>query len=277
MRLCFRNRFLDFDGNTIIMGILNVTPDSFSDGGECSCVEDAVSKAGRLLEEGASIVDIGGESTRPGFTPVGADEEMSRVAPVVSGIRAKYGDEPIISVDTSKAEVAEAALAAGADIVNDVSALEIGGRAMCEAIGKYHAGCILMHPRGVPQGDEPMEAIASYLAGRLEYAMVNTGLDRNFFAVDPGIGFGKDLEQNLRCCVDYSHLRKIERPILIGISRKSSLGLVTGRAVDCREYATVASTAIAAYLGADILRVHNVSANKDAVSVAKALREATMR
>ena len=187
------------------------------------------------------------------------------------------GKEPIISVDTTKPAVANAALEEGADIINDVSALEIGGLEMCQVLKKYGAGCILMHPRGVPQGAEPMEVIASYLAGRLDYAVESTGLDRSFFAVDPGIGFGKDLAQNLRCCVDYSHLRKLERPILTGISRKSSLGLVTGRAVDCREYATVASTAIAAYLGADILRVHNVSANKDAVSVAKALRESTMK
>ena len=277
MRFCFRNRFLDFEGNTLIMGILNVTPDSFSDGGECSGVDEAVSKAGRLLEEGAAIVDVGGESTRPGFTAVAVEEELSRVVPVVRGIRGKFGDEPIISVDTTKAEVAEAALGAGADIVNDVSALEIGGQAMCDALRKYHAGCILMHPRGVPQDTDAMAVIASYLAARLDYAMENTGLDRGFFALDPGIGFGKDLAQNLRCCVDYAHLRKLGRPILIGISRKSSLGLVTGRPVDCREYATVASSAIASYLGADILRVHNVSANRDAVSVAKALRESTMK
>jgi dihydropteroate synthase len=277
MRFCFRDRFLDFDGDTLIVGILNVTPDSFSDGGDCSCVDEAVSKAGRMMEEGASIVDVGGESTRPGFTPVGVEEELARVVPVVQGIRGKYGEQPIISVDTSKAPVAAAALEAGADIINDVSALEIGGMEMCDAIGKHRAGCILMHPGAVQDGADPMEAIASYLADRLDYAIKGTCLDRSHFAVDPGIGFGKDLAQNLRCCVDYSFLRRLERPIFIGVSRKSCLGLVTGRTVDSREYATAASSAIAAYLGADMLRVHNVSANKDAVSVAKALRNAAMK
>ena len=121
-----------------------------------------------------------------------------------------------------------------------------------------------------------MGAIASYLTERLEYAVDNTGLDRTFFAIDPGIGFGKKLPQNLRSCVDYSRLRRIGRPIMIGISRKSCLGIITGRSVDCREHATVATSAIAAYLGADMLRVHNVMANMDAVTVALALRKATM-
>ena len=274
MKYCFRDRHLDFKGDTMIVGILNVTPDSFSDGGDCQSVAAAVAKAERILEEGAAMIDVGGESTRPGHEPVGTEEELARVVPVIRGIRSKLGGNPIISVDTTKPAVADAALEEGADIINDVSALEIGGLEMCQVLKKYSAGCILMHPKAVPEGGDPMEAIASYLSERLEYAMENTGLDRTFFAIDPGIGFGKELSQNLRSCVDYSCLRRIGCPIMIGISRKSCLGIITGRSVDCREYATVATSAIAAYLGADMLRVHNVMANMDAVTVAHALRNA---
>ena len=256
----------------IIMGILNVTPDSFSDGGECVECEAALSKARRMLDEGASIIDIGGESTRPGHESVALEEELRRVVPVVRRLRDSLGGEPVISVDTTKPKVAEEALEAGADIVNDVSALAVGGLEMCAVLRRFKAGCILMHSKPIPEGAEPMEAIAASLEDSLKYALENTGLSREYFALDPGIGFCKNLKQNLLCCTEYSSLRKLGLPILVGASRKSFLGLVTERPVEQRDYGTVAISSIAAYLGADILRVHNVAANIDAVKVGLALR-----
>ena len=272
MRFCFKDRFLEMGGTPLVMGILNVTPDSFSDGGECVECDAALSKARKMLDEGAAMIDIGGESTRPGHESVALEEELRRVVPVVGELRRALGDGPVISVDTTKPKVAEEALEAGADIVNDVSALAVGGFDMCAVLKRFRAGCILMHSRPIPAGAEPMQAIAASLEDSLKYALDNTGLPREYFALDPGIGFCKDLKQNLLCCTEYSCLRKLGLPILVGASRKSFLGLVTERPVEQRDYATVAVSFIAAYLGADMLRVHNVAANMDAVKVAMALR-----
>lgn len=272
MRFCFGDRSLEFKGRPLVMGILNVTPDSFSDGGQCTSASDAVAKAERLLADGADILDIGGESTRPGYTAVESGEELERVVPVVKALRDAFGDEPVISIDTTKPEVAGAALESGADIVNDVSALKTGGSEMCGVLRKYNAGCILMHSGELVPGDRNMDDVAFSLKRSLEYAVRESGLSSEHFMLDSGIGFGKSLELNLACCVEFDALRRLGRPVMIGASRKSFLGKVTSRNVTERDFATTAVSAIAAYLGADVLRVHNVAAAVDAVAVAVALR-----
>ena len=262
---------LDFSEGPIVMGILNVTPDSFSDGGVNAV--SPVEAACRMAEEGAAIIDIGGESTRPGYAPVPLEEELARVIPALCGIRQALPGIAI-SVDTMKAGVAEAALAEGADIINDVTAFEREPEPMCELLKKYKAGAILMHSVPLASKGSCTDEVAAYLNARVEWACRQTGLDAEHFAVDAGIGFGKSVEQNLELAMAVEALHAIGRPILLGISRKSCLGAVTGRPVSERGAATVAAVAIAAYMGTEILRVHDVKSAVDAVKVAKALRRA---
>lgn len=256
---------IEFGGSPKIMGILNVTPDSFSDGDKFLAPDKALRHAEEMLESGADIIDIGGESTRPGHTPVSAEEELRRVVPVVEAISREF-PHAIMSIDTSKAEVARAALDAGVRIVNDVTALEFGGKAMVEAISAFKAGCILMHPRGVVQGD-CTDSVRDYLAERIRYAVEATGLGEEYFAVDPGIGFGKTVEQNAELTVSSNRLHALGRPVLIGVSRKSFIGALTGRKVEERGIGTAAAVAMSIHAGADILRVHDVAAAKDVVAV----------
>ena len=255
---------LDFSEGPLVMGILNVTPDSFSDGGVNAA--SPVEAACRMAEEGAAIIDIGGESTRPGYAPVPLEEELARVLPALRGIRQALPDIAI-SVDTMKAGVAEAALDEGADIINDVTAFEREPEVMCKLMAKHKAGAILMHSVPLTSKGSCTAEVADYLKKRVEWASRQTGLDEEFFAVDAGIGFGKSVEQNLELAMATTAFHAIGRPILLGISRKSCLGAVTGRSVAEREAATVAAVAIAAYMGTEILRVHDVK-------VAKALRNA---
>ncbi|MBR4674585.1 MAG: dihydropteroate synthase [Victivallales bacterium] len=260
---------LDFSDGPLVMGILNVTPDSFSDGGVnvASPVETALA----MVEAGAAIIDIGGESTRPGYTPVPLKEELARVLPALRGIRQAL-PEITISIDTMKAGVAEAALAEGADIINDVTAFEHEPEAMCRLLAESRAGCILMHSVPLASKGACTDEVVAYLKSRVEWACRQTGMDEDYFAVDVGIGFGKSVEQNLELAVANEALHAIGRPVLLGISRKSVLGAVTGRLVSERGAATVAAVAVAAFTGADILRVHDVKSAVDAVKVAKALR-----
>jgi dihydropteroate synthase len=262
---------LDFSAGPLVMGILNVTPDSFSDGGVN--VASPVEVACRMAEEGAAIIDIGGESTRPGYTPVPLEEELARVVPAVSGIRRALHDIAI-SVDTMKAGVAEAALSAGADIINDVTAFEREPEAMCKLMSKYKAGAILMHSVPMASKEACTDEVVGYLKARVEWACRQTGLSKEYFAVDAGIGFGKSVEQNLELTMAVEPLRTIGCPVLLGISRKSVLGAVTGRPIPERGAATVAAVAIAAFMGTEILRVHDVKSAVDAVKVANALRRA---
>ncbi len=260
---------LDFSDAPLVMGILNVTPDSFSDGGVNAA--SPVEAAFAMVEAGAAIIDIGGESTRPGYTPVPLEEELARVLPALRGIR-KTLPKIAISIDTMKAGVAEAALAEGADIINDVTAFEHNPEAMCRLLAESRAGCILMHSVPLASKGSCTDEVAAYLRRRVEWACRQTGLDEEYFAVDAGIGFGKSVEQNLELAVANEALHAIGRPVLLGISRKSVLGAVTGRPVSERGAATVAAVAVAAFTGADILRVHDVKSAVDAVKVAKALR-----
>ena len=264
-----KGRELDFSAGPLVMGILNMTPDSFSDGGKH--LSSYVADACKMADEGADIIDVGGESTRPGFTPVPAEEETARVIPAIRGIRRELPKMPI-SIDTMKAEVARAALDEGADIINDVTAFEHEPEAMCSLMSKYQAGCILMHWRPLKGQSSCLDEVVEYLAQRVKWACSETGLEQSHFAVDAGIGFGKSVEQNLELAVANEALHAIGLPVLLGISRKSVLGAVTGRPIAERSAATIAAIAIAAYTGADILRVHDVKSARDAVAVAKALK-----
>lgn len=248
---------------TLVMGILNVTPDSFSDGGLFFSKERAVTRALTMVEDGADIIDIGGESTRPGAEIVSPDEELTRVIPVVEEL-AKKG--VVISIDTSKALVAKSALDVGAWMVNDVSAM--GDPAMSGVLNEYDAPVVLMHMRGTPatmQGDveygDITAEIVSYLSDRIDLA-VASGLSRDRIVVDPGLGFGKSREGNFTIISELSEFKALTRPVLVGASRKSFLG---GEASE-RLVPTVAAHTAAILNGADIIRVHDV---RDAVSAAR--------
>jgi dihydropteroate synthase len=259
-----------------LVGVLNVTPDSFSDGGRYLGVEAALLQGRRLAAEGAAIVDVGGESTRPGSDPVSAEAELERVLPVVEGLAA---DGIAVSIDTSKAVVAEAALAAGAVLVNDVTALR-GDRAMAEVVAGAGADLCLMHMLGEPRSmqddpryDDVVAEVEEFLAERAE-AAVAAGIARERIALDPGIGFGKTLAHNVALLRALPRLARLG-PLLLGVSRKRFLGTLSGR--DIAEDRVAASVAAALYCyrgGAHLLRVHDVRATADALAVERALEGA---
>lgn len=261
----------------LVMGIVNVTPDSFSDGGRYFSPERAVEHALRLKQEGAHILDIGGESTRPGSAPVGVEEELARVIPVVEGLR---GADIALSVDTMKPEVMAAALAAGADMINDVRGFEAPGA--LEAVASSNCGLCVMHMRGLPKTmqDDPayldvIEDVSGYLNQRLIAAKA-AGIDADRMLIDPGFGFGKTLEHNLTLFKNLRRLADIA-PVLIGVSRKSFLGALTGRvdgstAAD-RLLPSVISAVLAIQAGTAIVRVHDVRETVEAIGLLQALGE----
>jgi dihydropteroate synthase len=266
---------LDLSGRPLVMGILNVTPDSFSDGGAYRSVEAAIERGLRMEAEGAAILDVGGESSRPGSIPVPADEEMRRVIPVIRGLAAKT--KAVISVDTTKATVANAAVAAGARIVNDTSALSDDPE-MAAAVRASGAAVVLMHRRGstatmqeAPHYDELFDELLAELAGRIA-AAEGSGIDPDRILVDPGIGFGKRLCDNLALHRHLDRLRFLERPILFGPSRKSFIGSLTGASPENRLFGTAAAVAAAVLRGAHIVRVHDVKEMCEVVEVAYAIR-----
>ena len=276
----FRGRQLDLSLRGVIVGIVNVTPDSFSDGGAFLDPSVACEQGLKLLEQGASLLDVGGESTRPGSLPVSAEEELRRVVPVVKALRART-DAPI-SIDTSKAAVAEACLSEGADIINDVTALE-GDPRMGKVVARTEAGLILMHMQGTPQTmqadpsypqDDVVGEVAKYLSARREAAL-GYGVDSAAIILDPGLGFGKTVAHNLALIRGIPQLIKIGSPILLGHSRKSFLGKITGgekqSALEERLAAGLAVTALARSLGASLFRVHEVRPHFDALRVTEAL------
>ncbi len=261
-----RDRVLDLAAKTWIMGILNVTPDSFSDGGCYLEPDQALSHARRMLSEGADIIDVGGESSRPGATGVDEDEEMRRVIPVIERLAAET--DALISVDTTKAGVACRALEVGAAIVNDISALTFDER-MAEASAEYGAGVILMHMLGEPctMQKNPCYAdvvrdVRDYLAGRLNAVMCQ-GLALERVVLDPGIGFGKTMEHNLDLLRGIPALLELGRPVLIGASRKSFIGKLLDRAINDRLAGSLAAMAYGIQRGARIFRVHDVKASRD--------------
>lgn len=256
-----------------LMGVVNVTPDSFSDGGRYLDPEAAVRHGLELVEAGAEILDVGGESTRPGAEPVAADEEMRRVLPVIEGLA---GRGATISVDTSKAAVAAAALDAGAEIVNDVTALR-GDPEMAAACAERGAGVVLMHMLGDPRTmqsnptyREVVAEVRDFLAARVE-AAVEAGIARERIWVDPGIGFGKTVEHNLLLLRRLGELRALGRPIVIGTSRKSFIGRIDGSPPGARVGGTIASSILACTEGAEVLRVHDVAEVGQAATVARAI------
>ncbi|MGB5492483.1 MAG: dihydropteroate synthase [Woeseiaceae bacterium] len=257
------------------MGILNVTPDSFSDGGRFINPNIALRQAMTMVEEGASIIDIGGESTRPGAASTSEQQELDRVIPVIESVSSVA--DVLISIDTSKPLVMREAVAAGASIINDVAALQVDG-AMAAAAELKVPVC-LMHMRGEPrsmqqdpQYDDVVAEVAAFLAERVD-ACVAAGLDQDLIIVDPGFGFGKTHAHNVELLANLRQLRVRDRPLLAGISRKSTLGVLTGREIDERMPASVAAAVVAVMNGADIIRAHDVKATVDAVKVARAVLE----
>lgn len=257
------------------MGILNVTPDSFSDGGRFHDPHDALRQAEAMAEAGASIIDVGGESTRPGAQAISEQEELDRVVPIIESIRTLV--EVPISVDTSKPAVMREAVAAGASMINDVHALRAEG-AMQAAVELQVAVC-LMHMRGQPgtmqidpQYGDVVAEVAAFLGERVE-ACIAAGLDENLTVVDPGFGFGKTHRHNVELLTNLRRLRVHNRPVLLGVSRKSTLGAISNRDVDQRLSASVAAAVIGVMHGAAIIRAHDVQATVDALKVAEAVLE----
>jgi dihydropteroate synthase len=253
------------------MGVVNVTPDSFSDGGLYLDPEAAIAHGVELAEAGAAILDVGGESTRPGAEPVSEGEEMGRVVPVIQGLQGSR-----ISVDTSKAAVAVAALDAGAEIVNDVTALR-GDPEMAGLCAERDATVVLMHMLGEPRTmqedpryEDVVDDVKGFLAERLE-AAVTAGIDEERVWLDPGIGFGKTAAHNMELLRRLGELRELGRPLVIGTSRKSFLGKVDGSPADQRLGGTIATSVLAAAEGAEVLRVHDVAEVRQALAVAAAV------
>ena len=263
---------------TLVMGVINTTPDSFSDGGRFGSAQQAIEEGMRMADEGADMIDVGGESTRPGSDPVSVEEELKRVLPVVQGLAARVSIP--ISVDTMKARVALESLDAGAEIINDVSSFNYDP-AMAKAIASAGAGVVLMHMRGMPkvmqQGDlsypSLIEDITDYLQEKIDKAVLE-GIERSRIVVDPGIGFGKTPADNMRLIRHLARFNKLGRPILIGVSRKAFIGLATGGGPSERIEGTAAAVTASILNGAHIVRVHDVSVMKKVVLMADAIKRA---
>jgi len=257
----------------LVMGVVNVTPDSFSDGGKFLDAQAAIAHARQLIGEGADLVDIGGESTRPGAVPVSEDEELKRILPVLEALR----DVPV-SVDTRRPKVMQAALAAGASMINDIEALRAPGA--MEGVAKSDCAICLMHMQGEPgtmQADprygDVVKEVRDFLAGRIA-ACAKAGIARERLVADPGLGFGKTVEHNLSLLKRLPEFAGLGVPVLAGWSRKSSLGRITGRETGDRLAASLAAALLALLGGARILRVHDVRETRDAVLVFEAWRKA---
>jgi dihydropteroate synthase len=271
---------LDCGGRTLdlsrcrVMGILNITPDSFSDGGDFFCPETALARARDMVDAGAAIIDVGGESTRPGATAVSADEEIRRVVPVIEAIHAHLSVP--VSIDTSKPAVMYAAVQAGAGMINDVRALREEGA--LAAVAELGVPVCLMHMQGEPRSmqqaphyDDVVAEVKSFLLERVE-ACERAGIQRHQLVLDPGFGFGKDLNHNLQLLQELSALVAIGLPVLVGMSRKSMIGKILDNDVDQRLYGSMALAALAAWQGSVLIRAHDVRATVEAVRVIDAVR-----
>jgi len=260
------------------MGILNVTPDSFSDGGKFSAVDSAIQQAKEMLEQGASVVDVGGESTRPGAVDVSLDEELDRVIPVIEKIAAEF--DTIVSIDTSKPEVMTAAVKAGAGLINDVNALRAENA--LTAAAKTNVPVCLMHMQGVPctmqtapTYEHVTNDVITFLDERLQ-ACMGAGIEREKLLIDPGFGFGKNLEQNCQLMRELTHFKKLDCPVLVGVSRKSMIGQILDAEVDARLFGSIALETIALWEGANIIRAHDVRAAVDAAKIAMAVKSPSL-
>ena len=259
----------------LIAGVLNVTPDSFSDGGRFFRTEDAVRRARQMAEEGADFIDVGGESSRPGSVRLGTQEELRRVLPVIEEVRAMM--DVAISVDTARAEVARAAIERGAEIVNDITALR-GDPEMGRVVADSGAGLILMHMQGTPETmqenpryDDVVAEVEAFLEERIQTAE-DAGIERERLCIDPGIGFGKTLDHNLALIAAAGRLRRLGVPVLLGASRKSFIGALLDLPADERLEGSLAAAVVGVLQGADVVRVHDVQATRRAVAIADALR-----
>ena len=274
MTMRFENRSVGLSSRTHIMGVLNVTPDSFSDGGKFFKSDDAVRQGMEMIEEGADIIDVGGESTRPGSDPLPTEEELSRVIPVIKSMSAKT-DVPI-SIDTYKAEVARRALDAGAQMINDISALRFDPK-MKKVASKYKVPIVLMHIKGTPKDmqkdpyyDDVIVEITEYLRQSIKMAE-DAGIDREKIIIDPGIGFGKRLQDNLNILKNLRKFSILGCPILIGCSRKSFIGKILDLPAEERLEGSLAALAVAVMNGANIVRVHDVKESERVVSLVDAI------
>ena len=272
LRFAARDKTLELGQRTLLMGVVNATPDSFYPASR-HLGGDAVEFGLRLLEEGADILDIGGESTRPGSVPIGVDEETSRIEPIFKMLRAQT--QAPLSIDTRKSVVAERALELGADLVNDISSLS--DDRMATVVARYGAGLVLMHMRGEPRTmqnaphyEDVVQEIKDFLSDRIQIA-ASGGVKVQSIMVDPGIGFGKKLPHNLTLLNQLTRLSELGRPILVGTSRKSFLGQLTGEREENRLLGTSASIVAAVLKGAHIVRVHDVAAMKQVVAVTDAI------
>lgn len=263
------NRVFDTETRTYIMGILNVTPDSFSDGGRFNSFDRALAHVEQMAAEGADIIDVGGESTRPGHQQISAEEEVERTAPVIEKIKARF-DIPV-SIDTYKTEVARAALEAGADMINDIWGLKYD-RELAELIGSSGAACCLMHNRKESLYRNLMEELKSDLQETLAIARAG-GISDEKIILDPGVGFGKTYEHNLEVICKLKELKSLGFPILLGASRKSVIGLTLDLPVTERMEGTLVTTVQAVMSGCAFVRVHDIRENKRAIQMAEAVRD----
>jgi dihydropteroate synthase len=275
--IVYRDKRIDFSEGPFAMGVLNVTPDSFYDGGRYSGPEKAVERALELVEEGATVLDVGGESTRPGTDPVPADVQKERILPVIEAVRERW--EGWISVDTCSGEVARAAVERGADMINDVSAGRMDP-SMKEVAAGLGVPCILMHMRGTPKTMQDQPTYASVVPEIIEHlgeritAWEKAGVSRDKILIDPGIGFGKTVDHNLLILKYLCEFQVLGRPIVLGTSRKSFIGTLLGRDVEDRLVGTLATVAVGAWNGADVLRVHDVQETREVLSIVRAIKEA---
>lgn len=283
-KINYKGKFIDLGVKTAIMGIVNITPNSFSDGGEYFSLKDAVDRVEKLLEEGADIIDIGGESTRPGAEPVPEEEELKRVIPVIKEVRKQLGDKFLISIDTYKSNVARKALESGADIVNDISGLGFD-KSMVEVIKEFDCPIVINHIKGKPKDmqkkvyySDVVAEIIDYFERRINYAL-EKGVRADRFIIDPGIGFGKNVEHNVEIIKRLREFKVLGYPILIGVSRKSFIGSILNNFLKDKEYTPkerlFGSLGVSAYAvlnGAHILRVHDVKETKEFLTLLDTVR-----
>jgi len=274
----FQDWCINPDKETLVMGIVNVTPDSFSDGGKFYSTKDAIAHASKLICEGADIIDIGGESTRPGANEISSSDELKRVIPVIKGIRSNNPDI-LISIDTTKAIVAKEAVEVGANIINDVSGLSFDSQ-MPKTVASLNAPIIIMHMKGNPRNMQKnpeykdlIDEILDYFKERIKIA-TKAGIDREMIILDPGIGFGKTIEHNFQILSKLNKFNKLELPLLIGPSRKSFIGLTLNLSPEDRVDGTAATVALGVNNGARIVRVHDVEKMKRVVTITERIRKA---
>ncbi len=262
----------DVAGKTYIMGILNCTPDSFSDGGKYLLVDSAMRHAEKMIKEGADIIDVGGESTRPGYTVISAQEETERILPVIEKLKQQF--DIVISVDTYKSEVAKNAIAAGADMINDIWGLKYDGQ-MAKVIAKSGVACCLMHNRDIKKKPYQADIISEMLSDLQESIdrALEAGIQKDKLITDPGVGFGKNYEENLMAIRHADRLKELGCPVLLGTSRKSVIGLTLNLDSGQRLEGTIATSVIGVTKGCSFIRVHDVLENKRAVRMTEAIMQ----